>query len=306
LAGGLALLVVLLAACFGEPKDFTFTFQPELDREHVSFSRRTTLDTLADGSAARSTVQEARYRVKVTRADNWKYRAVMTPISFSVRRDGFPVEDPMVRALRETSLEMEVWDDGSFAAVHGFEEIVGQLRQHVPEEAWASVAAVFNEKHLAALTKAEWESQVTSLVNQTFTMGDTWEYSGPIDHPWGFRVDTGSMVHFEAWQACEASVSKDCVLMKFEYQMDGEGARAWLGRTLAAMIPNCPQGLADFRVDQLTFEGRGERLVEPATLDVYKETEQRLTRLELRDGSGSAHAFKREEERESRIEPPPG
>ncbi len=264
--------------------------------------RSTVVESLAEGTATPTRVQEARYRVKVSRDGNWKYRAVFTPMAFTVRRDRVLLENSLTQAMRETPLVLEVWDDGTFGRVHGLAEIVRKMREGVPEQAWAAVEEIVSERSLAALFKAHFEEEVTAFVNKTFAIGETWQYNGPIEHPWGFTVNVNSSVTFTNWQSCGSRVGRDCVRMEIVFSAGGEEAAKWLGRTLSTLVPNCPRGLAGFKVDLFAVEGQGTRVVEPSTLDVYEELEKRTTRIGLQDGTGVKHTVVRKEERESRLE----
>lgn len=216
------------------------------------------------------TLAKTRVAVKKT-ADG--YEIIGKPISFTMTRDGTPVNNPVLTALQEIAVTYEVDRQGRLRAIKGYDVALKKIRASLPASVAASLSSVLNEDAMVNRAAAEWDGRISSFVGTQRRIGESWAVTSPFDLPAG-----GAITFFTATtlaETCQAG-GHDCVRIRFAYSTDPAALQQTLSKTLEELTKAIGATAAQPpTISGVEIVGSGERVLDPATMLFYAK---RLTR----------------------------
>jgi hypothetical protein len=234
-------LTLLLAGTASAGDSITFRYAPPPGTRYVEVVHTTTTTELI-GVAEQSSEMTTRTAIDIARVDG-VYHITNRPISAEMKRDGQPVTDPVLKALLDVVIVYRISAEGRMLAIEGFEGLEDKLGKTLPE-------GTFDPERIMASGTAEWNGRVGNLAGRTVSIGDVLVGNSTLPLPNGQKMEYKLHTEIARLEPCG---EKSCVVIATHYQnTEAEGD-----------------------VGGASILGEGERLLDPNTMLVYRETIQR-------------------------------
>lgn len=189
---------------------------------------------------------------------------------------------------------MEVWEDGTVAAVKGTEAIDRKLRAAAGRAGEPPVLGLAFARGMEAAEEEEWAERVAALVGHEAAAGDRWEESLECRLPTGGGLTVTREVAFEGWEECG---TEQCARLVYSDRGGGTDWSSPLERAINGFARTLCPNARRIEVLEVAVSGEGERLVEPATLVTYRDSSERRFELRVRLDGGEEREVAREETR---------
>ncbi|OZG72556.1 hypothetical protein BTA51_15685 [Hahella sp. CCB-MM4] len=196
----------------------------------------------------------------------------------SLFRNGRKVGNPLISATLKRSLEYRINQDGKIQDVVGFEGVLDELKDKIPEQVLEKIARAVSAERLKAKEMTEWNGRFGGLAGKTVEIGSEETKVSPFQLPTGDTVEFETVTRYLGWEKCG---DKDCFRIEQEYSGDLEAA----AETILEKAHKMTQGLrensdTDMPEDvEAMIEGKTEILLDPATLLPYREVQNRFIRM---------------------------
>ena len=256
---------------------FTFTFAPPTARPVTQTVHASVVTSVGGVETTRETTEKTVLRFKKV---DGGYVLSGTATEIAVKVNGRDATDQFSKMLEGLDVTCEISDRGELKAIRGYDGVIRKVKESmpkdgVPPETEALLAKVFSEEALVARAKAEWDGRIGGFAGQTVEIGDIFEAESAFPLPTGESVSTTTIA------GKEKCGSAECLRILFEYNTDPNAMK----KTLDAIAGALPQ---DARVVQegMTITGSGERLIDPATMNIHRETNERTMRMPVTGPNG--------------------
>lgn len=261
--------------------EFTFRFQPpdgvRMDLDYVLQRARTTPSgTVRDEAESRTS------GVFKRTANGFEYAP--KTLSASLRRNGSPVNDPVLTVLSKLQPRYTLSADGEALAIAGFENVSTLLTSSVPPPVAAAMASLVNEEVLVGQQRAEWNARYADYTGGKFTIGDVIDAEVPQPLPNGETITYTVRTSFPRWEPCPAG---RCVRLEQVFESDAEAltkmATGVANRVIAAASAAAPP-LSSGPKSRVT--GSLSRLIDPNTMLIYAERLERTITMQIVSSPG--------------------
>ena len=277
---GLVVLISLfIACCWGivasaTAQEIHFRFNPPDDfPAYVSTYKNTQISEMG-GLGKRTRVSEVKTKVTIDKTPEG-YSVTYMPISFTMTQDGKRREDPILSFLQNITVTYELDVDGQLVKIRGFEGAIEKLKASLPGGLPPTVASLLNEETFINGATQEWDARIGSYVGMDAEIGDVWAGVEETPLPIG-----GTMAFYSITKLAEQVKfdDVDCVRLEFSFDSDAEELKNLMGDMWEDLAEMADMEAAP-SVSDTKIAGKGERIIDPATMLIYSETVERTTKM---------------------------
>lgn len=269
--------LALTAGCATTSEPVAFRFHPPKGLTYVQTYRLTRTVKMRESFTE---VQETKTRVTVRNNGNG-YALLFHPISDTVTSDGKPTSrSPLYQAMMTLDTSMQIDQNGKLVAVTGYDQLLPAYKRLLKKDRLApsTVNTVLDaEKVAIAKVKAGWRNHVGTLAGQTAQIGEVWQRPTEVALPL-IQV----IIPVPSRVALLDRVTRNgvsCVRVQTKYCGTPSSLRKELQKRMEAEMDK--KAGHNLQVEQIEITGEGERIVDPATLLAYSETQSQTTKLSL-------------------------
>lgn len=284
-----------------QPSEFAFTFNPP-DGQRVTTTVRQQRSRSIDGQPPVVDDSEAATRGTFKRVGPG-YEFAYKPVSFSMRRNGSPVQDPTFDLLAKLEPVVLISATGEARDVKGYGGIEALMKSTLPPALAAALAPFLNEAAMVQRERSDWNARYAQWANGRFKIGESITGEAPQELPTGATLVYTVRTTFTRWEACPAG---QCVRIEQVYESDATAAAqlaaATVGRVAAAALPASaasaaaaasapsPEGAT------ARLSGTVSRLVDPKTTLIHAERVHRVLTMQMQLPGGKGLTPVRQEE----------
>ena len=222
----------------------------------------------------RTRVSEAKTKITIDKTPEG-YSVTFIPISFTMTQDGKRREDPILSFLQNITVTYELDVDGQLIKIHGFEGTIEKLKASLPGELPPTVAALLSEETIVNGAAQEWDARIGSYVGMDAEIGDVWAGVEETPLPIG-----GTMAFYSVTKLAEQVKfdDVDCVRLEFSFNTDAAELENFMG-DMGEELAEMADMEAAPSVSNTKIAGKGERIIDPATMLIYSETVERTMKM---------------------------
>ena len=215
-------------------------------------------------------------------------------VAASMRRNGTPVNDPIVGLMSRIQPTYVVSSAGEAISIKGFGEMEALIKSTVPAQLAAALAPFLNEATLVGQQKAEWNARYADFANGKFRIGDVIDVEAPQQLPDGTTITYTIRTRFPRWESCAAG---KCIRLEQVYESDAaELARMAEGlATRVAEAVSIARPASQLPKSAARITGSLSRLIDPKTMLIYSEQVKRTISMQLQvPGKGTVPTVQEE------------
>lgn len=277
---GLVVLIFLFIVCCSgivvsaTAQEIHFQFNPPDDFPAYVSTYKNTQITDMGALGKRTRVSEGKQKVTIDKTPGG-YSVTFMPISLTMTQDGKPLEDPILSFIQNITVTYELDVDGQLVKIRGFEGIIEKLKASLPAELPPTVAALLSEETFINRVAQEWDARIGSYVGMEAEIGDVW--AGVEETP----LPMGGMMAFYSVTKLAEQVKfddVDCVRLEFSFNTDAEELKNFMG-DMSEDLAEMAGMEAVPSVSNTKIVGKGERIIDPATMLIYSETVERTIKM---------------------------
>lgn len=295
-----AALLAISVSAFAQTKteadseEFVFRFQPP-DGVRVRLVYTMHRNRLIEGQPPVKDETETQTE-GVFRRVGETYEFSPKTVSASMRRNGAPLNDPILGLMSKIQANYVISRDGEAISISGFGEVEAVIKATMPAQLAAALAPMLNEATLVAQQKAEWNARYANFAGGSFRIGDVIDVEAPQQLPNGTTLTYTIRTMFPRWEPCPAG---KCIRLEQVYESDAaELAKMAEGLTkrvaeatqIAAPMPQSAQSPA-------RITGSLSRLIDPTTMLIYSEQVKRTISMQVQVPGNGAMPVTQEESR---------
>ncbi len=263
-----------------EPETATFIFSP---LARVLMVEKSTERTTINGREMESAVKEEKIRA-VTKRTETGFLMTETMISATKRTDdGDDEVDSFTRVFLEVPITVETDATGKLRDVRGLKKLDENAKEIFEDEEYTLYKSIFTEKAMTQVITDEWAKRYGALIGRTVKAGDTWTQKGKLPLPDNHSAATTTVTTVTGFRTFNG---KRCVRLAYEESIDLKA----LSKALTASFKSLPRpdGMKAPVVNATRYVSKGERLVDPKTMETLyeKSTEVRESTVTV-DGTGT-------------------
>ncbi len=202
-------------------------------------------------------------------------------VSSKTTRDGKTFDDPYGLVLTDVTVKLDVSPDGIVRRVHGYDGIRDRVKTLFSDEIATRLAPFVGSGVLAERAIADWRGRIGDYVGLTVSIGDTRTERQRYEIPGGGAIDYRVETRFAGWSPCDVG---RCLRIETRYDSrnDARAESVIRGATLSeyneqpAGVESASGKTAPAKRSELPrIAGASTRLVDPSTMLIYSETEER-------------------------------
>jgi hypothetical protein len=288
----LLLLLLLGRAVHAEPEKVTFRFAPP---DGTTFEQTLVQnETVLAGARERITyVTRTTSRLRFAKTADG-YTLTSTPVSITMDLEGEKFEDPLLDFFETLAVTYHLDAGGNIRALEGYEALEERLEKASPDEtSFQLMAKLMQPETFVARDKEEWHRRISSFAGRTYEIGSRSTTEFPITLAVGKRVLFHTVTELVGKEKCGDRV---CVRLRFRSDADVPPSVERLAGERAS-----DAGGEDVEFSDITMSYTGERLIDPATMLIYSETQEWTVRADMAV-SGDSMPFTQHEKREYTFE----
>ena len=273
------LIFLFMVCCCGlvvsaTAQEIHFRFNPPDDFPAYVSTYKNTQITDMGALGKRTRVSEAKTKITIDKTPGG-YSVTFMPISFTMTQDGKRREDPILSFLQNITVTYELDVDGQLVKIRGFEGTIEKLKASLPAGLPPTVAALLNEETIVNRAAQEWDARIGSYVGVDAEIGDIWAGVEETPTPMG-----GTMTFYSVTKLAEQVKfdDVDCVRLEFSFNSDAEELKNFMGDMWEDLAQMADMEAAP-SLSSTKIAGKGERIINPATMLIYSETVERTTKM---------------------------
>jgi hypothetical protein len=275
------LIFLFIVCCWGVAVSATaqevhFQFNPPDDFPAYVSTYKNTQVTDMGALGKRTRVSEGKQKVTTDKTPGG-YSVTFMPISIMMTQDGKPREDPILSFIQNITVIYELDVDGQLVKIRGFEGTIEKLKASLPAEFPPTVAALLSEETFINRAAQEWDARIGSYVGMAAEIGDVWAGVDETPLPMG-----GTMAFYSVTKFAEQVKFNDvdCVRLEFSFNTDAEELKDFMGDMWEDLAEMADMEAAP-SVSNTKIAGKGERIIDPATMLIYSETVERTIKMTM-------------------------
>lgn len=283
-------IAVVLLAILGTgtgPANVIFKFAPVIGRP-VTQTVVSTTTASNDGKVVESTTTTETMRMLFTRrGKGYVLQQTTTAVAGSETE----------QLMQGVEIRYHLAADGTLTSITGYEELEKRTKAHLAKQPATPGNAVRGQLYTADMyayrAAEEWISRIGTFAGKQLRIGKVYEAVSDFAMPTGDVVKFYSTSHVAGLVPCGTT---RCARVLFEFNSD----RTKLSHLLDAYQA---QGAASgVTGGGMQVSGSGERLIDPATMDIYSETSTRILRITVTSPRGTKISGERVDKKEHRYE----
>jgi len=263
----------------GAAETVTFTFAPESHPSFKEYLTRTRTKTYEQLGAQKEVLNAITEISSSKTVSGWEIQH--TPIKGELIQDGQIMDNPITRALNDTSITFILDETATLVDIEGYDALYDKVINSIPPQLANAVSSMLNPKDLKEKEISEWNGRIGDFIGETIEIGDTWEWTGPITLPNGSTIEYTVETTFTGWEELSGSTC-----LKIESLYDGSSDD--LSESINQNISNVTQSL-NINDDPNSLKIQGDakiagsivRYIDPNTMLIYKEESTRIITMEM-------------------------
>ncbi len=278
---GLLLLSVILLFTAGcsKDKDYKFTFN-RVDGE--TYKQKLSITKKRDMGPAGIRIDDTLSETMVTcKKTNQGWDIASKPIKRIMMRNGEEVENPLLDLLKDFTITYKVDKDGKLADVKGYEAVLEAIKKQYSPSVAETLATTLDAETLKERERSEWNGRIGIYINTSFSIGDVWEEDAPI------KLQNGADVVYKVktrFKELTQVNNTTCVVIEQTYDSTGEGLADWANEVADSVSKEADKKEdTDLKASKggSSIKGNLTRVIDPATMNIYKEEGERIIRMEM-------------------------
>jgi hypothetical protein len=198
------------------------------------------------------------------------------PLSFEMTRNGEPVDDPILNIISNVEFTTQLDSTGHIVDVRGIDKMMENLMSAIPAEQREMISGMINEEMLVNKEIMEWEARIGDFIGLTKEIGDIMEVNDEMQLPNGISLPFTSKTKFADMADCG---DQRCVKIEFAYDSDASKLAGFAENSLNKFLEGLESDTTDIGLSDASISGWGERLVDPETMLIYSETNERVMNI---------------------------
>jgi hypothetical protein len=266
-------VTVIAPSTLAQAIEFRFAPDEGVEEHRIKVSRVTQLEGEDDQ------VDELE---KVVRVERRKTAGGVTLterlVSAQASHDGESTDNPILAALREVDIVKEVSEGGAIRNVRGYERVLEVIEAKFPEEVAAELSAAIDADAMADQEKSEWEATVGRFAGRQAQIGDIWNSSETFSLDGQGDGSVLATIRFARFVPCGG---RHCVQLDMTFGSGGEAAGREVSNVFEDSAHSKGQWVGQTGSAVTSVSGKGERVVDPSTMDLVSEKIERTIRIEV-------------------------
>jgi len=269
---------VRIPANAGEGEAVTFHFRPPDGTTFVETLKTTRKRSITgQGELADVTETDTATSIEMQRGGGYVVTTKVTRMQAT--RDGTPLHDPLSALLQGAAITYKIDDSAHIDDIDGFGAISEKLESVVPPKVAAALAPLLSEEALVAQASEEWNGRIGEFAGQTVMIGGRLTGKRPFTLPNGEEMQYEMSVSFPRREPCG---DRSCVRIETFYDSDAAKFAEFSNEVVAKAAEESKETeLADVKPKTARLTGRGSRLIDPETMLIYAETQERTIALSV-------------------------
>ena len=275
----LLLTICIMVVGCSVDKEFKFTFSRkdgETYIQRLSVSRERYMsptDIRMD-----DTLSVTKVTCKKTK-DGWDIDS--KPVSRTIMRNGKELKNPLLDLLSGFVITYKIDKNGDLKDVVGYDKVAEAAKSQYPAKVTEGLSPLLDIGAIRQKELAEWNGRIGNYLNKKFSIGDEWESEVSFTLPNGVTLTYKVKTFFK-----EAVMHKNikCVLIEQIYDSTGEGISD-LMNDVAKSVSKEEEDKKDISIEgskvSTSIKGKVTRLIDPATMNIYKEDSERIIHMEM-------------------------
>lgn len=261
----------VVPAIFAQGIEFRFAPSEGVEAHRIKVTRVTQLE----GEDDQVDEIEKVVRVERRKADGG-FLLTERLLSAQASHDGQSTDNPILAALSEIDIVKQVGADGAIQIVRGHERILEVLEEKFPEEVAAELSAAIDADEMAEQEKSEWEASVGRFAGKQVRIGDVWNSSEAFALDGQAEASVLASIRFERMVPCGG---RQCVRLDLTFGSAGEAADSEVANVFEDSAHNKGQWVGQTGSAVTSVSGKGERVIDPATMDLISEKIERTIQI---------------------------
>ncbi len=276
--------IFLLALYFLFPgcspdKEFKFTFNRKDGEAYIQrLSVTRERQTGETGIQMDDTLSVTRVTCKKT-SEGWDIDS--KPQSRVMMRNGKEVTNPLLALLSDFVITYKLDKDGEIKDIAGYEKVLEAIKSQYHPGIAEDIASSLDIDTLKQREFTEWDGRIGNYINKEFSIGDVWESETPFILPNGAKLTYKVKTHFKEMVQYK---NVKCVVIEQTYGDTGEGITD-LVNDVAESVSTEEENRNDKSIKSgkisSSITGKVTRLIDPSTMNIYKEDAERIIRMEM-------------------------
>lgn len=287
-------LLLSLSAARAEDETATFTFSPLVRTMTVE---KTASKTSINGEETENSVKEEHYRTTAKHTDTG-FTLTETLVSASKTTNGDEdTVEPYTQAFLNIDISIDTDPTGKLLAIHGLDKLSANAKKVFPDDEYPIYQAIFTEKALQDAIADDWQTQTGVMIGKTVKTGDAWTTKGRMPLPDGKYATLTTATTVAGFKTVNG---KRCVRLTYETSIDLKALSRAMTNTFKAM-PR-PEGMKAPVVKVTSYSLKGERLVDPKTMETLVETSTEIRESRITAEGAGTFTMVEEESKDSHEE----
>jgi len=262
----------------GEGETVTFRFRPPDGTQFVESLKTTRTRSIGD-QGQQSDVMESDTATSIESRQGGGYLVTTTVTKMQAMRDGVAVNDPLSALLHGAAIKYQIDDSAQISGVDGFGALSEKLESVVPPKVAAALAPLLSEDALVAQATEEWNGRIGEFAGQTVMIGGRLTGKRPFKLPNGEEMEYEVSVSFPKREACG---ERSCVRVETFYDSDAAKFAEFSNKVVAKAAGEAGDSpTPGVQSTAARLYGTSSRLIDPQTMLIYAETQERTIALSV-------------------------
>lgn len=216
---------------------------------------------------------------KYMKSEEDTYRIRVDIQGISALKNGKPVVNPIVEAMRNARLFYVIDPSGRVARIEGMDGVAKILKSHIPKQKLTpEVEKAISAEDMEQKEMADWNARFGSWNRQFFLPGKMYYGIGTYTLEPGMFIRYGISAKVIPDISCyEGAKIRNCVKVRFEYATEPD----LIEKGRMASIREAAEFMKRGDVVGGMLEGHLERIVDPSTLLIYSEVQKKTVLFPL-------------------------
>ena len=276
-------LAIILLAYFGnaiskESESIKFSFAPG---ENISFTQKLTTIRENDMGEKGKQLDEAVSTTMITiRKTKSGWDVLEEPRSFSMKRNGKEINNPIVSLLASAVITYKLDSAGNILDVDGYEPFIEGISKQVTPEVFTQLKPILDIDAMKSKEIAEWNGRIGDYVGAEVQIGDSFVADAP------YQLSNGEIINYRVHTKIAAFTpcgNSKCIRIEQFYDSQADKLAKMTGEFVSDVIETAApeKNKADSESNTAVIKGTVTRVIDPDTMLIYEEESNRSIAMEI-------------------------
>ncbi len=264
-----------------------FTFQVHADDiifkfdypDNLAFTQslKTTKKKISDTGESQVDSSISDVFMNVNKSDSG-YNITATPTSMKMYRNGQLIESPIVSILTKLVVTYRVDNQGQLLDIIGYDQFLNEIEKTMPVQVLEVLKSVVNKDVMVAKETEEWNGRIGGFTGASIKLGDIWKDTTLYQLPSSESITYYTATSFDEWVEIGG---KKCLKVSFSYDSDPGALAGAIDSVMSKVASVVSDSLNAPKSSVSQLFGSGYRLIDPSTMMIYQEFNERTMKLYL-------------------------